>query len=65
MTEEYINKTKEAVNFLTHIYSEDMAAVASILSNQAEGRTEPLIADLKLVQCYTEELIKKLKSMKG
>lgn len=65
MTEEYINKTREAVDFLTHIYSEDMAAVASILSNQAEGRTEPLIADLKLVQRYTEELIKKLKSMKG
>ena len=65
MTEEYINKTREAVDFLTHIYSEDMAAVASILSNQAEGRTEPLIADLKLVQCYTEELIEKLKSMKG
>ena len=63
MTEEYINNTKEAVNFLTHIYSEDMAAVASILSNQAEGRTEPLIADLKLVQCYTEELIKKLKAI--
>lgn len=65
MTEEYINKTREAVDFLTHIYSEDMAAVASILSHQAEGRTEPLIADLKLVQRYTEELIKKLKSMKG
>lgn len=64
MTEEYISKTKEAVNFLTHIYSEDMKAVAAILSNQAEGRTEPLIADLKLVQRYTEELIEKLKSMK-
>ena len=63
MTEEYISKTKEAVNFLTHIYSEDMAAVASILSNQAEGRTEPLIADLKLVQRYTEELIEKLKKI--
>ena len=63
MTEEYISKTKEAVNFLTHIYSEDMAAVASILSNQAEGRTEPLIADLKLVQRYTEELIEKLKNI--
>ena len=64
MTEGYINKTKEAVNFLTHIYSEDMAAVAAILSHQAEGRTEPLIADLKLVQRYTEELIEKLKAMK-
>ena len=63
MTKEYINKTKVAVNFLTHIYSDDMKAVASILSNQAEGRTEPLIADLKLVQRYTEELIKKLKAM--
>ena len=63
MTEEYIGKTKEAVNFLTHIFSEDMATVASILSNQAEGRTEPLIAYLKLVQCYTEELIEKLKNI--
>lgn len=63
MTEEYIGKTQEAVNFLTHIYSEDMSAVASILSNQAEGRTEPLIADLKLVQCYIEELIEKLKNI--
>lgn len=63
MTEEYINKTKEAVNFLTHIYSDDMAAVASILSNQADGRTGPLIADLKLVQCYIEELIEKLKNI--
>ena len=63
MTEEYINKTKEAVNFLTHIFSEDMAAVASILSNQAEGRTEPLSSYLKLVQCYTEELIEKLKNI--
>lgn len=63
MTEEYIGKTQEAVNFLTHIYSDDMAAVALILSNQAEGRTEPLIADLKLVQCYIEELIEKLKNI--
>ena len=65
MTEEYINKTREAVDLLTHIYSEDMVAVAAILSNQAEGRTEPLIADLKLVQRYTEELIEKLKAMEG
>ena len=63
MTEEYINKTREAVDFLTHIYSDDMKAVAAILSNQAEGRTEPLIADLKLVQRYTEELIEKLKNI--
>ena len=63
MTKEYIGKTKEAVNFLTHIYSEDMAAVASILSNQAEGRTEALIDYLKFVQCYIEELIEKLKNI--
>ena len=63
MTEDYINKTREAVDFLTHIYSDDMREVAAILSNQAEGRTEPLIADLKLVQRYTEELIEKLKNI--
>ena len=63
MTEDYINKTREAVDFLTHIYSGDVREVASILSHQAEGRTEPLIADLKLVQRYTEELIEKLKNI--
>lgn len=64
MTEEYISKTKEAVNFLTHIYSEDMKEVATILSHQAEGHTEALIDRLYVVKLYTEELIKKLKSMK-
>lgn len=63
MTEEYINKTKEAVNFLTHIYSEDMKAVASILSNQAEGNTEALIDNLYVVKLFIEELIKDLKKI--
>lgn len=67
MNEEYITKTREAVNFLTRIYSEDMITVASILSSQAEGRTEYLIAFLELVQRYIEELIEELKniSIKG
>ena len=63
MTEEYINKTKEAVNFLTNIYSEDMKAVASILSNQAEGNTEALIDNLYVVKLFIEELIKDLKKI--
>lgn len=63
MTEEYISKTKEAVNFLTHIYSEDIKEVAAILSHQAEGHTEALIDRLYVVKLYTEELIKKLKVM--
>ena len=63
MTEEYINKTKEAVNFLTHIYSEDMKVVASILSHQAEGNTEALIDNLYVVKLFIEELIKDLKKI--
>lgn len=63
MTEEYINKTREAVDFLTHIYSDDMAAVASILSHQAEGHTEALIDRLYVVKLFIEEQIKDLKKI--
>ena len=63
MTEEYINKTREAVNFLTHIYSEDMKLVAFILSCQAEGNTEALIDNLYVVKLYIEEMIKNLKKI--
>ena len=50
MTEEQINKTREAVDFLTHIYSEDMKEVASILSHQAEGHTEASIPESCIYQ---------------
>lgn len=63
MTEEYINKTKEAVNFLTHIYSEDMKSVAFILSCQADGNTEALIDNLYIVKLFIEEMIKNLKKI--
>ena len=63
MTEDYINKTKEAVNFLTHIYSEDMREVASILSHQAEGHTEALIDRLYVVKLFIEEQIKDLRKI--
>ena len=63
MTEEYINKTKEAVNFLTHIYSEDMKSVAFILSCQADGNTGALIDNLYVVKLFIEEMIKNLKKI--
>ena len=63
MTEEYINKTKEAVNFLTHIYSEDIKLVALILSKQADGNTGALIDRLYVVKLYIEEMIKNLKKI--
>lgn len=63
MSEEYINKTREAVNFLTHIYSEDVRAAAMILSHQADGNTEALIDWLNVVKLYSEELIEKLKEI--
>ena len=63
MTEEYINKTKEAVNFLTHIYSGDIKEVASILSHQAEGHTEALIDRLYVVKLFIEEQIKDLRKI--
>ncbi len=63
MTEEYINKTREAVNFLAHIYSEDVNAVAKILSHQAEGHTEALIDRLYVVKLFIEEQIKDLRKI--
>lgn len=63
MTEEYINKTREAVDFLTHIYSDDMREVASIFSHQAEGHTEALIDRLYVVKLFIEEQIKDLKKI--
>ena len=63
MTEEYINKTKEAVNFLTHIHSEDTTLVASILSYQADGNTEMLIKLLHVEGLYIDELIQDLKKI--
>lgn len=63
MTEEYINKTREAVDFLTHIYSEDIKEVAAILSHQADGHTEALIDRLYVVKLFIEEQIKDLKKI--
>ena len=63
MNEEYINRTKEAVNFLTHIYSEDVNSVAFILSKQADGNTEALIDLLYVLKLYIEEMIKDLKKI--
>lgn len=63
MTEEYINKTRKAVNLLTHIFSEDTALVASVLSYQAEGNTEALIDNLYGVLSFIEELIKELENI--
>ena len=63
MTEDYINKTREAVEFLTHIYSGDVREVASILSHQAEGHTEALIDRLYVVKLFIEEQIKYLRKI--
>ena len=63
MTEDYINKTREAVEFLTHIYSGDITEVAAILSHQAEGHTEALIDRLYVVKLFIEEQIKDLKKI--
>ena len=63
MTEEYISKTREAVDLLTHIYSEDMKEVAAILSHQAEGHTEALIDRLYVVKLFIEEQINELKKI--
>lgn len=60
MNQDYINKTRRAVNFLCLLYSQDMKIVASILTMQAEGRTEDLIKELCVVRDFSQSLINKL-----
>lgn len=47
-------------NFLCLLYSQDMKIVASILTMQAEGRTEDLIKELCVVRDFSQSLINKL-----
>lgn len=63
MTKDYINKTRQAVNFLCNLYSDDMAVVATIQTMQAEGRTDDLINELFVVRDFSQSLINELKIM--
>ena len=63
MTNDYINKTRQAVNLLCLLYSRDMEIVASILTMQAEGRTDDLINELCVVRDFSQALINELKKM--
>lgn len=61
MTNDYINKTRQAVNFLCHLYNDDMELVARVQTMQAEGRTDDLINELCVVRDFSQELIDELK----
>lgn len=61
---EYINKTQSAVNFLTHVFSEDVGLMASIMTAQAESNTERLIDLLGIVKGRCEDWIEELKKEK-
>lgn len=61
MTEEYINKTREACNFLCAIYNDDITTVADIRTSQAEGDTETLLKYLFGIRAYVIKLIDQLK----
>lgn len=61
--EGYIKKTQTIVNFLMHVFDENMAYVARILSAQANMDTERLIDMLGLVKGRCEDWIEELKKM--
>lgn len=65
MNQDYINKTRQAVNFLCHLYSDDMEIVATIHTMQVEGRTEDLIKELCVVLDFSQALINELKKIGG
>ena len=61
MTEEYIKKTREAVNFLCTVFNDDIPTVAEIQTAQAEGDTETLLKYLFDIRAYVIKLIDQLK----
>lgn len=61
MTEEYIKKTRRAVNFLTNIFRDNDVMVASLLNCQANGETQEIIDTLNVVKSFIDELINDLK----
>lgn len=61
MTEEYINKTREAANFLCTVYGFDIPTVADIRTSQAKGDTETLMEYLEIVKSFIDDLINDLK----
>ena len=63
MTEEYINKTREAVNFLCAVFNDEMPIIADIRTAQAEGDTETLLKYLFGIRKYVIQLIDQLKQL--
>lgn len=63
MTEEYINKTREAVNFLCAVFNDEMSIIADIRTAQAEGDTETLLKYLFGIRRYVIQLIDQLKQL--
>lgn len=61
--EEYINKTRQATNFLMQIFGEDVFCTASIVTAQADHNKERLIELLWLVHGRCEDWIEELKAM--
>ena len=65
MNQDYINKTRQAFNFLCHLYNDDMELIATIHTMQAEGRTDDLINELCAVRDFSQALINELKKIGG
>ena len=63
MAEEYINKTREAVNLLCAVFNDDIPTVADIRTAQAEGDTETLLKYLFGIRRYVIQLIDQLKQL--
>ena len=63
MTEEYINKTREAANFLCAVFNDKMPIIADIRTAQAEGDTETLLKYLFGIRRYVIQLIDQLKQL--
>ena len=61
MTEDYINKTRIATDFLCEVYNDDIPVVAEIRTAQAEGDTQFLINELCAVRDFAQGLINDLK----
>lgn len=60
---EYINKTRQATNFLMHVFAENVQFTAGIVTAQADHDTERLLDLLGIIKGRVEDWIEELKKM--
>lgn len=60
---DYIDKTRGAVNFLLHVYDKSVAKQATIVTAQADKDTKTIIAYLNIIAEQIQDWIEELEDI--